>query len=101
MVAASWNGIRCFRRFCLALPGSHSKFTISSYSAATRGGNHSESRIVAKTTSDEGNLREGAGLTAKRLRGGFGLNRARARRSRSSRQSAMLYGSRETRRGTT
>jgi hypothetical protein len=26
-VAASWNETRCFRRFCLALPESHSKFT--------------------------------------------------------------------------
>src|SRR6266849_7716331 len=38
-LAASWNETRCFRRFCLALPGSHSKFTISSYRAAARGSN--------------------------------------------------------------
>src|SRR5713101_2678192 len=38
-VAASWNETRCFRRFCLALPGSHSKFTILSYPAGAGGGN--------------------------------------------------------------
>jgi hypothetical protein len=27
------EGTRCFLRFCLALPGSHSKFAVSSYSA--------------------------------------------------------------------
>ncbi len=40
-VAASWNETRCFRRFCLALAGSHSKFTTLSYPAAARRSNHS------------------------------------------------------------
>src|SRR6266446_3724490 len=42
-VAASWNETRCFRRFCLALAGSHSKFTTLSYPAAARRSNHSPS----------------------------------------------------------
>ncbi len=41
------------------------------------------------------------GLTAKRSRGSLGLNRDRSLRSRFSRQSSMLYGGGETRRGTT
>ncbi len=51
-VAASWNETRCFRRFCLAWAGSHSKFTTLSYPAAARRSNHSPSTPSSRGVAD-------------------------------------------------